>query len=52
MSGGKNSPTILTRARSLSLLPQAEKTVDFLMLLVLAVLVLLSWGLVRLCDKV
>jgi len=25
---------------------------DFLMLLLLAVLALLSWGLVRLCDKV
>ena len=32
--------------------PSPEEPVDFMMILLLVVLALLSWGLVRLCEKV
>jgi len=44
--------TALIRSPPSSIAFPAETPMDFLMLLLLAVLALLSWGLVRLCDKV
>lgn len=42
----------LCRTRQVHRRSSAEMTMDLMMLLLLAALALLSWGLLRLCDKV